>query len=782
MTVTFLQDHAPGMPGTSPTWCKGEKQAVETSLGNARVWFTIGDGILNEVYYPRIDIPQIRDLGFIVTDDKGFWVELKTIAHQRIEYVEFGVPSYVITHTHPRFTFTQRIVPDSNRDVILVETNLVGDDELKVFVLLAPHLGGSGHNDVASIETVAGFSVLMAEEGPFGLALAAKCGDTQQDSCMRSSAGYSGVSDAWQQFDQDGVIKDTYRCAGPGNVALSAEIARFNVLALAFASSKESAATLAISSLMDSFASIWEKNSQYWQHWRSKISCPTVSFLGTPMSAELCAQLETSAMVLRTHFDQTHRGALVASLSVPWGNIANERPGYHLVWPRDLVECAGALLAIGAFAESRDVLSYLIATQKNDGSWHQNQWLGGKPFWTAIQLDQVAFPVLLAGTLADKNTLSSMPVSPMARRAISFIIRNGPVTPQDRWEESSGINPFTLAVCIAALVSGARFLDAEEAEFALAVADYWNDRLEDWTSVSGTAMAKAHDVDGYYIKVFPDAALHTPEILSEPQPIKNRWPDPQIPANEQIAMDFLQLVRLGLRRADNPLILSTLKIADATLRKELPQGDCWYRYTEDGYGETENGDPYISAGRGRPWPLLVGERGHYEIGLGKDAVNYLEIMARMAGPGGMIPEQIWDEPDLPDKQLFLGRPTGSATPLVWAHAEYIKLMCSTLLGAPVDRPEPVWDRYRGEKPSAKIVFWTTQTPFTKVSSSKKIVLLFDQHTLVELQLDNQKKTELTTIAGVLDTHIITLKTLPKKCRCQLSIVGANNAEYSFVVE
>ena len=57
---------APGAPGLAPTWCSSAKEMVGCSLGSSRLWFTIGGGIVNEVYYPRVDLPQIRDLGFIV--------------------------------------------------------------------------------------------------------------------------------------------------------------------------------------------------------------------------------------------------------------------------------------------------------------------------------------------------------------------------------------------------------------------------------------------------------------------------------------------------------------------------------------------------------------------------------------------------------------------------------------------------------------------------------------------------------------------------------------------
>ena len=181
---------------------------------------------------------------------------------------------------------------------------------------------------------------------------------------------------------------------------------------------------------------------------------------------------------------------MTASLSVPWGNSRDDRGGYHLVWPRDLVQCATALLAFGAEEEVRNTLRYLIATQKSDGSWYQNQWLDGSPYWQGLQLDEVAFPVLLAASMAERDALNGIAVADMVHRALCFIATTGPSSPQDRWEENAGINCFTLSVCIAALVAGAEFLPQPAKDLALALADFWNDRIESWTAVRSTPLAR----------------------------------------------------------------------------------------------------------------------------------------------------------------------------------------------------------------------------------------------------------------------------------------------------
>lgn len=718
MRADWDSDTAPGAPGVALNWCGGAKQAVGTSLGTARVWFTIGQGILNEVYYPRVDLPQLRDLGFIVADDAGFWQEVKRLDDCNVTLAEPGVPAVTVVHRHARFTLTQRLVAEPHRDAMLIDLELDGDPGLCPYVLLAPHLGGTGYGNDAEIAQHRGRRVLWAEQGPFGLALAA-VDALQRDAFERASAGFTGTSDGWQDFDRHGAMRRQYRRAGPGNVALCAQLPRRCTLALGLGSSREAAATLAIASLTQPFEHAWHEQIALWHAWHATCHPPR-RFQALP--ATLRDALRTSAMVLRTHRDQTFRGAMVASLSVPWGEYADERPGYHLVWPRDLVECAGALLAVGAEGDARETLRYLIATQRGDGSWYQNQWLGGKPYWHGIQLDEVAFPVLLAGILADRDALGGIEVTDMAQRALGFIARNGPVSPQDRWEENSGVNTFTMAVCIAAMVCGARFLPSAQEAFVLELADYWNARLDDWTSVRGSPLDRRLGIGGHYLRGTPPEALRDASALARVAPIKNRRDDPGLPASEQIGGDFLQLVRYGLRRADSPLITDSVAMMDELLRVELPQGPCWYRYNGDGYGEQIDGGPYDGTGRGRPWPLLLGERGHYELARGGDALPYLEAMAAMMDGAGMLPEQVWDGADLPARHLRRGGPTGSAMPLAWAHAEFIKLACSIVEGRPVDRPAPLWARYRKHAPAARVWYWSQQAPVRRLPASRRLAV------------------------------------------------------------
>ena len=773
--------HAPGKPGIPPTWSSSAKDMVGCALGPSRLWFTIGFGIINEVYYPRVDLPQMRDLGFIVAGADGFWSEVKRNENYRLVPSAAGVAAAEIRHTHPRYMLQLRVTPDPKRDVLLIECALDGGDDLRLYALLAPHLGATGFGNVAVAEQHRGRRLLWAEQGPFGLALAAADED-QRDAFGRISAGYVGFSDGWQDFAGNGRMTWEYEIAGPGNVALTGELPRRAVLALGFGSSAEAAATLALSSLMQPFGTVLRQQIADWEAWQARCFAIAGLQLRGPVDAvgSIREQVLTSAVVLRAHLDKTYPGAMVASLSIPWGDTGNQRSGYHLVWPRDLIECAGALLALGAEDEAVDTLRYMIATQNEDGHWHQNQWLGGTPFWVGIQLDETAFPVLLAAALGDRDRLRGIAVDDMVRRALGFIARTGPSTTQDRWEENEGINPFTLAVSIAALVAGADLLPAPARDWALALADFWNSRIEDWATVADTPLARRFDVPGYYPRVLPPQVLVDHAAALALVPIRNRGGAVAPPAEDMIGTEFLQLVRFGLRQPDDPLIRASIKIADALLKTETPNGPVWHRYTGDGYGEHHDGRAFDGTGHGRGWPLLTGERGHYELCAGNDPLPYLQAMAAMTSPGGMIPEQVWDADPIPPRRLRPGQPTGSAMPLVWAHAEFVKLLVSRQIGHPFDRPAAVWRRYAGERPNPKYAFWWQHAAIGSVDAGASLVVALDMPATVHWGRDGwQSSVDVATSDSGLGFHVAELATqaLPPGTRIDFTWIRSDTGKW-----
>lgn len=691
---------APGKPGIPPTWTSSAKDFVTTSLGNGRVWATLGYGICNEVYWPSTGEPQIRDLGFLLAREDR-WVELKRAARYSLSTAAPGVPLPRAVHTGPDYELALEVMPDPDRDVLLIAYELKGDYSL--FALLAPHLGGSGADNTAWV----GPDALYARKDHRCLALVPSV------FFREASAGFVGVSDGWQDFAQHGRMTWTHRRAEDGNVALTGALAEpAGVLALGFASTPEGARTLARSSLAEGYAPLRRQFIGAWQAWMNDL---TPELFGVDADQEAVR----SAQVLKIHQDKTFRGAVVASLSVPWGNSRDDLGGYHLVWTRDAVEAGFGLLAVGAEADACTMLAYLIATQKEDGCWSQNYYPDGRSYWQGIQLDEVALPILLAAKLADAGADRDIQgVETMVRQAAAFLCRNGPVSAQDRWEENAGINPFTLGVMIAALVAAARWLAPDESRYLLSLADFWNERIEDWTYVVGGPHAERFGVEGYYLRLVPPAAAGG---LCGRIPV-SRSEGGTIAPSALVGLEFLYLARLGLRHPKDRRIRDTLKVVDGLLRVETPSGPAYHRYNQDGYGEHEDGRPYDGTGIGRAWPLLTGERGHYAVAAGGDPAPYLAAMRTMAGPGGLLPEQVWDTDPIPERGLFPGRPTGSAMPLVWAHAEYVKLEAACRRGHPMEQLDDVIRRYGRQCPEAQTWHWRSSAPFFVLPAGRAVLI------------------------------------------------------------
>lgn len=689
------------MPGIPPTWCSSAKDLVSTALGPSRLWATFGHGIVNEVYWPSTGQPQIRDMGFIVHGPDG-WHELKRVNDYRVRTPAPWVPLPRFIHRGDGYTVELEAVPDSMRDVLLVRYALKGDG-CRLYVLLAPHL----LPDIADNSAVAATDGLRATGDHSGLVL---CSDAGFE---RASAGLVGVSDGWQDFHAHGEMTWCHERADHGNVALMGELShQRGVLALGFGGKPSGAETLARSSLAEGFDGVREQTVRGWQEWGERLRLPTAP-------RKIAHEAALSAAMLKVHEDRAFPGAVVASLSVPWGNDRDDTGGYHLVWARDAVEAGYGLLAGSQEEDARRMLAYLIATQHPDGHWAQNFYPDGTAFWKGIQLDEVGMPILLALTLAERDCLGALEgVTPTIRRSASYIARNGPITPQDRWEESRGLNAYTLAVEIAALVCAARFLRGDDRRYALSLADYWNSRIEDWMYVTGGSLAGGTDVPGYYVHVAPPP--HEGGVRG--QVVHPNHGGQTVAADSVISLDFLRLARLGLRRPDDPHVVHTLALADDLLLTTTPNGPGYHRYLGDGYGEHADGTPFDGTGIGRLWPLLTGERGHHALLLGEDPVDYLETLTAMTGPGGLIPEQVWDADPIPERGLQPGEPTGSAMPLVWAHAEFLKLLVARGEGHPLERTDAVWSRWSGQCPQAATWHWRDCIPFDALPARNALLV------------------------------------------------------------
>jgi glucoamylase len=746
--LTYPIDYAPGWPGIEPRWTSSAKTGVGTALNrHSRVWFTVSHGILDEVYFPRVDQACTRDFGLIVTNGRDYFSEEKRHCTFENLPVEPGVPAYELSNTcrDSRYRIEKEVLADPFRNVVLQKVRFVPLQGLltdyRLYALLSPHLANAGYGNTAWVDEYKGRPMLFAQRESPSLALAVGCSVPW----VKRSVGFVGASDGWQDLSQHYQLTWEYTRAENGNVALTGEIdlaassGEF-ILALGFGGIWAEAGQQVLSSLLGSYESARQHYVFQWHDWQKHLK----PLDAPPRERDL---YRSSTAVLRTHESKDLLGGIIASLSIPWGFNKGDEDlgGYHLIWPRDLVENAGGLLAAGAHDDALRVLNYLEATQEADGHWPQNMWLDGRPYWNGLQMDETALPILLVDLLRRESSRcygSCERWWPLMRKAAAFVACYGPVTQQDRWEEDGGYSPFTLAAEVSALLAAADMADRIRAdvssEFLRQLADTWNDNIERWTYATNTDLARQIGVEGYYVRVTPDDGDGAASPLQGFVPIKNRPLDrSQARAVEVVSPDALALVRFGLRAPDDPRILNTIKVVDALLRGKLPQGPCWYRYNGDGYGEHEDGSPFDGTGVGRPWPLLSGERAHYELAAGrpKSAEALLGALENSTGDTRLIPEQVWDSNDLPERELFRGKASGSACPLVWAHSEYIKLRRSLADGKVFDQPSQTVQRYVVEKKTAEYFNWRFNNKPRTMPCGKKLRLLTLEPALVHWSFD-----------------------------------------------
>ena len=740
------QGAATGGPGIAPRWTSSKKDSVCTAYSAAsRVWFTISHGTLNEIYFPTIDRPQTRDMELLFTDGETFVHEEKRDFEFDFHYIDPDALAVrvVASDLGGRYTVTKDFISDPHHPVVLMRVKLEGDEEvlsrMKCYALLAPHLDGGGLGNNARAVEVAGQRTLLAWKNNMHVTMGADCGFT------RTSCGYAGTTDGFRDLKQDMKMDYQFGEALDGNLALTGEIdlskTREFTLALSFGEGPHAA----LSGMMQSLSVPFDLHlKRFIEQWHRAASPERLAASSTDKGR----LMRISHNVILAHEDKIFPGAFIASASIPWGNAKSDDDlgGYHLVWTRDMIQSATALLACGRTDTARRALVYLACTQRPDGSFAQNFWIDGTPYWTGIQLDEVAFPIMLAWRLWKAGGLGSFEVFPFVEQAAAFLVQYAPITQQERWEEASGYSPSTLATVIAALLCAADIAEAHPApelsKFLQSYADWIEEHLDEWTTTNDGVLLP--EVKRHYVRINPPnpgEPFYNPEAGPGRYNIANRGPGEQynFAANEIVDAGFLELVRYGIRRADDPLIADSLRVIDHVLKIDTPYGPCWRRYNHDGYGQQKDGEPFVHYGQGRAWPILTGERAHYELAAGGDYKLLIQAMERFASFGGMLPEQVWDYKDMPTKGMFFGRSAGSAQPLVWAHAEYIKLLRSGVDGRVFDRIPVVEERYSVRRESrtwkSGVEFFKVARPLKQIAAGKRLQVLDREYFEVHWSVD-----------------------------------------------
>lgn len=655
--------------GAERGWLPADKEGFATAIDRSSpVWLTLRQGIASEVFWPDLDTPSVRSLELTVGRERESAGKTTT----SLPDVRALIFRQVVDDQDGDWRLTKTWVTDPARPVVLLDVRYESLDgrARPLGVRLDPSLGNGPHGD---------------RGGRIGRTLVAR--DGRFASALRSAPG---------------LRRPAVDTAGRGDVEQAASTRvtgvrgrRHATFALAFGPTPRVAARRAERSLRAGFRAVAARYRAGWHRYVEGLKDPPAA------AAQVRSAYLASLLVLRASEDKRFPGASIASPSMPWawGDGRTERPSgpYHLVWSRDLYHVATALLAAGDRGSAERMLTYLFERQQRpDGSFPQNSRVDGTPHWRKLQMDQVAFPLILAWQLGrdDARTYRRH-----VRPAANVIARRGPRSQQERWENQSGFSPATIAAEVAGLVCAAelarRVGDTESAARWEAAADRFEAGVEDWTLSRDGPLSD----EPYYLRVTKDGR---PDVGTT-YGIGDSGPS-ELDQREVVDPSFLELVRLGLRRPDDPNVRSTLEVVDRTLSVRTPKGVFWHRFTHDGYGETPTGEPWFIGTPdthrtfGRLWPLLTGERGEVEVMAGRDAREHLAAIAATANGGLMLPEQVWDQsPPVDGTRHEAGTGTFAATPLAWTHAQLVRLAWAIEGGWPPETPAIVSCRYTGAR-------------------------------------------------------------------------------------
>ena len=686
---------APGAPGTPSDWVPGDKDGFGTARGTAsKVWYTLSRGTLNEVFYPRIDTPSLRDSQFVVTDGSTFTDREDRDSTHQVQLLSSDSLTYRLVNTAKSgaWRITKTFVTDPARSSVVEDVrfeSLTGT-AYQLYLLHDVALSMTGNDD-----TGRGDGALLSSDGTSASAV------VTSPALGKTSSGYLGTSDGWTDLATDHAMDWSYEAAAPGNVVQTGRVPVNGLqnhqqvtVSIGFGSTESAALSTAEASLRAGFAAARTAYDDGW-----------AGYLGSlkPMPAAASGwstEWKVSAMVLAASEDKTVRGGFVAAPNRPWAwsNSLQFLAVYHAVWSRDLYQIATGLLAVGDSAAANRALDFLWTVQQRaDGSFPQNSRLDGTPVFGDLQMDEVAFPIVLAHQLGRTGAADWAHV----QKSADYVVANGPRTPQERWENATGYSPATIAAEIAGLVCAADIAtknrDRARAGKYLATADKWQRDVESLTATT----TGPYSSSPYYLRITKNGHPDSGDTMQVSDG------GPLIDERYVVDPSFLDLVRLGVKRADDPVVTNSVAVVDDKLGYQTANGQFWHRASFDGYGEQRDGsqwepsDPGSGKTIGRGWPLLSGERGEYELltkGGAASAAGRLDTMGRAADDAShLMAEQVWDHnPPAGTPGFTPGEPTLSATPLAWTHAQFLRLAASVDAGAPIETPQVVACRYGSE--------------------------------------------------------------------------------------
>jgi glucoamylase len=733
---------APGAPGSESYFDLARKDCVGTAFGTrSKVWFTVADGALSDVYWPTVDATNVHSLEYLVSDGSTF----TDVQGRDMRYESSADPtgmSCTVTASDPArgYRITTTYLADPSADAVLMRITFAGPAGDHLYVRLDPLAGGTGGGgsqnagpNTAELVSAGARSVPVASNPSTVTDAVNRTYGVPTFEALQSSGGFGEESVGYAGTASDGqtMLDSAHRLtrydrAPDGHVALTAELAlgrsHTTVLALGLAQTAAAAIRVAGTAARAPFARLLARYEAGWQRYDARLNRPSPR-----LGSAVARQYYRSVNVVRASMDKTFPGAIAAGLASPWGqavpagNTTNGQPtyfgSYREVFARDLYEAFTALLLAGDRASARAATRFLFERQQlPSGAMPRNSLENGlaAPDTGGLQLDETSYPILMdweSGLAGDRRLYRDHVVP-----AADFLVANGPSDGVERWEEQTGYSPSTIAAEIAGLTAAAGIArangDGVRAALYQATADDFARNIKAWTVTTNGPYAPS-----YFIRLSktgdPNAAI-TYYLGNGSITVDQR---------EVIDAGFLELVRLGILPASDPTVQASLKVVDATIERQTPSGPGFYRYgtrrpgSEDGYGDCWEPDPTschpsgapwptTDSGSGHLWPVLAGERGEFEVAAGRSgqASTLLTAMRAMTSGGYLEPEQAWEDPPLPASPFGSdpttasigfapGHPAGSASPLTWAQAQFARLTLDLGTGRDLDTPQVVAERY-----------------------------------------------------------------------------------------
>ncbi|BEP14225.1 glucodextranase DOMON-like domain-containing protein [Acidothermaceae bacterium B102] len=730
-------------------------QARKDCLGTARnttskIWYTVANGVLSDVYAPTIDTTNVETMQYVVTDGSTFTdLQTRDTTYKVASDPTGMVCTVTATAKSGRYRLVTTYLTDTDRSSVVVHTQFVPLTNAarhdKVYVRLDATVGGNGGGgtgnagaDTAVVDTSTGSPVPVSYDTNTATNAANRDYAVPSFLALRADHPFTQVSSGFVGTPSDGLVQlDAAHALTPtttasnGNVEQTAGVSlghdRDFTLALGFGTTQQQAVSVAGASVHRSWGSLVASYALGWLRYDVSLRTPTASFfanlpgLTSAQTAKAKHAYYVSANVVKASEDKTFPGAIVASLASPWGQAVSAGDpnntyfgSYREVFARDLYEAWTALYTDGDIATARDTVRFLFLHQQlPDGSMPRNSLVNGKtaPDSFNTQLDEAAYPILMAlqSGLSGDDTLW-----PHIKAAANFVAAKGPAFGPERWEEQSGYSPSTIAAEIAGLVAGAQIAKAHgddaDARVWLATADLYQRSIKAWSvTTTGTLNASGR----YFIRLSPTGDPNAAETLS----LGNGGPT--LDQRQVIDAGFLELVRLGELSPTDPDVTASLKVVDATIERTTPTGIGWLRYNNDGYGDcylpsaspggcVQTGSPWAPSnkGTGHIWPVLAAERAQQDQAAGDAATagTLLKSINDSASGVGLVPEQVWDDPDVPASPYGTdpttasigftdGQATGSAAPLTWGAASEVRLTADLGHGRSLEQPAAVKDRY-----------------------------------------------------------------------------------------